>query len=464
MVFHVEVNFAGFPIFAGLGQQGGDQAQEGRFIGKETGDAGAAFEFLVDAFQRIGRAQTFLVGGRQRQNREALWEVFFQPRGEFGRVFGVVGDDFLEPLVGGRTTGAFKDTADVTRHFRALIQSGDISLGVLLEMELTALPWGGAKNGFAGGGHAGVVVADDEGDAAQAALDEALEEGAPMHLGFTEGDADAQDGTLAIRRDAQSDEHGAVPELAVVADFFVTGVEHQIGTSCQWPVTPFLEFDIEEFGAVADLGGTDGGAAELFDDGGDLAGGDALDVHFGHGEFEGLLAADPFFQGAGVEVGFATDLGHAEGDGADAAGEGLGFVAVGVAFTGVGALVGLGLEDLMAFDAHGFVDENAEAFGEAGVALVSQELQDVVQEFRIGVVGHLVWLLDVFADTPTGNQGGPPSTSFSRAERLSPSGVRLRSARYARLHSASPRRGKDRGKKDNLQKQFYTDPFCVYQS
>ena len=89
--------------------------------------------------------------------------------------------------------------------------------------------------------------------------------------------------------------------------------------------------------------------------------------------------------------------------------------------------VRLGLEHLLAFDAHRFVDEEAEAFGEAVVALLSQKLQDVAQEFRIGVVGHVVLLLDVFADTPTGNQCGPPSTSFSRAERLPPSGVRLRS-------------------------------------
>jgi len=47
----------------------------------------------------------------------------------------------------------------------------------------------------------------------------------------------------------------------------------------------------------------------------------------------------------------------------------------------------------MAFDAHGFVDEDAQAFGEAVVTLVGQELHDVVQEFRIGVVGHVV--LDV---------------------------------------------------------------------
>jgi len=117
----------------------------------------------------------------------------------------------------------------------------------------------------------------------------------------------------------------------------------------------------------------------------------------------------------------------------------------------------------MAFDAHGFVDEQAQAFGKAGVGLVSQELQDVVQEFRIGVVGHVWFLvLDVFVDTPTGNHGDPPSTSFLRAERLHPSGDRLRSARCARLRSASPRRGEGEWKKGNLQKDFYTDVFRLF--
>ena len=57
MVFHVEVNFAGFPFVAGFAEEGGDEAQEGGFIGEEAGDAGAAFEFLVDAFERVGGAQ-----------------------------------------------------------------------------------------------------------------------------------------------------------------------------------------------------------------------------------------------------------------------------------------------------------------------------------------------------------------------------------------------------------------------
>jgi hypothetical protein len=83
-------------------------------------------------------------------------------------------------------------------------------------------------------------------------------------------------------------------------------------------------------------------------------------------------------------------------------------------------------------------------------------LQNGVQEFRLVLVGHVIFLLQCFVDTSTGNHVDPPSTSFSRAERLHPSGVRLRSARYARLRSASPRRGGGAGKKDNLQKEFYT--------
>jgi hypothetical protein len=49
-----------------------------------------------------------------------------------------------------------------------------------------------------------MIVADDELDAVQAALIEALEEGAPVDLGFAEGDADAQEGAFAVGIDAHS--------------------------------------------------------------------------------------------------------------------------------------------------------------------------------------------------------------------------------------------------------------------
>jgi hypothetical protein len=59
-------------------------------------------------------------------------------------------------------------------------------------------------------------------------------------------------------------------------------------------------------------------------------------------------------------------LGHGKGDGAHAGGDGFGFEAVGMALARGGAFVRLGLEDLGAFQAHGFIDEQADALGKAG--------------------------------------------------------------------------------------------------
>jgi len=329
------------------------------------------------------------VGGGQRKDGEALREIFFQPSSEFGGRLGVLGDEFLEPQFGGSAGGGVEDTADGGGGFGALVEPRHIRLGILLEMELAALPGHGAKDGLAGGGHAGVIVADDELEARQPALDEALKERTPVRLGFTEGDAHAQEGALALWGDAQGDEDGTITQLAVVTDFFIAGITDEVGDLAERSVAPFLEFSIEEFGAGADLGGADGGAAELFDDGGDFAGGDALDVHFGQGKFEGLFGAAAFFEGAGIELQIAADLGDVEGNAAQAGGEGFILEAIGVTFAGVGALVGLGLEGVGAFEAHGLVDQEADAFGQAVGALFGDELQDVVHEFRIRWVGHI---------------------------------------------------------------------------
>jgi hypothetical protein len=280
-----------------------------------------------------------------------------------------------------------------------------------------------------------------------------------MNFGFAQSDTDAEEGAFAVGADAQGDEDGAVEKLAVLADFFIAGIQDEIGKGGEGAGAPFLEFRVEELGALADLGGTDGRAAELFDDGGDFAGGDALDVHFCQREFEGLFGAAALFEGGGIKLQAAADLRDVEGDGAEAGGEGFVFEAVGVTRAGFGALVRLGVEGLGALRAHGLIDEEAEAFGEALGALFRDELQDGVQEIRIGAVGPVWFEVGCVCDTPTGNPSDPPSTSFSRTEQLHPSGVRLRSARYARLRSASPRRGEAGAKKDKLQKEFYTDKF-----
>ena len=47
MVFHVEVDFSSFPIVAGLGQESGDQAQEGFFIGDDRTNLSGPLRVLV---------------------------------------------------------------------------------------------------------------------------------------------------------------------------------------------------------------------------------------------------------------------------------------------------------------------------------------------------------------------------------------------------------------------------------
>ena len=97
-------------------------------------------------------------------------EVNF-PQFPFVAGFGQEGRD--QPQEGGFIG---EDAGDIL----PLLKPGHMRLGVLLEVELAALPRDGPKDGFARGRHAGMVVADDELAAAEAALDQALEEASPM--------------------------------------------------------------------------------------------------------------------------------------------------------------------------------------------------------------------------------------------------------------------------------------------
>ena len=189
--FHVEVNFSGFPFVTGLGQDGADQAEEGGFDGKEAGDAGAAFEFLINPFERVGGAQAAVVGAGKGKDGEALREVFLHPRGELGGGFGVGGGDLLEPGLGGESVRAIEDGADVARDGGTLVHARHMRLGVLLEMKLAALPGDARKDGLAGGDEAFMIIADEQPGGMETPLLQVGEKGAPMNLRFAEGDTDA---------------------------------------------------------------------------------------------------------------------------------------------------------------------------------------------------------------------------------------------------------------------------------
>ena len=255
MVFHVEVNFSGFPFVAGFGEDGADEAQERRFVGKEAGDARAAFEFFIDAFERVAGAQAALVVAGEGERGKALREVFLHPGGEFGGGGGVGGDDFFEAGLGGEAIGAIEHGADGVGDGGALVQARHIRLGVLLEMELAALPGDAREHRLAGGAEAFVVITDEQSGGMEAALLEAGEKGTPMNLGFAQGDADAQNAAFAIGTDAQGDEHGAIEHVSSLADLFIAGVHEDIAAGFDRPGAPAFQFGVEPGGALADLGG-----------------------------------------------------------------------------------------------------------------------------------------------------------------------------------------------------------------
>ena len=56
-----------------------------------------------------------------------------------------------------------------------------------------------------------------------------------MSLGFTQGDAYAEDGALAVETDAHGDERGTVHKDATMPDLFVAGVDDEVGEGAKGP-------------------------------------------------------------------------------------------------------------------------------------------------------------------------------------------------------------------------------------
>src|SRR5690606_6130107 len=116
--------------------------------------------------------------------------------------------------------------------------------------------------------------------------------------GLGEGAGDAEHHAFAVAAaDADGDEHGAVAHGAVEADLDVGGVEDEVGDLGQRAVAP--EFELG--GEAGDLGGGDFQAAEFFEDLGDAAGGNALEIHFGDGGLERAVGTGAGFEQRGAE-------------------------------------------------------------------------------------------------------------------------------------------------------------------
>jgi hypothetical protein len=254
--------------------------------------------------------------------------------------------------------------------------------GVLLEMELAALPRHAGETGLERRPQTFMIIADDEDGAVQAALLESSQEIAPVHFGLADGCGDTENGTLAVGGDANGHEHGAVQDDAIAADLFIAGIDDEVRVSdgIQAAIAPSLQLRIELGAGPADLSAGDlESPGQLFENGGDLAGGNALDVHLGDGQGQSAFAAPASFQCGRIEFDFAADLRHGDGHFSQAGLEGLGLKAIGVAGAAGRAFVGIGAERLGALDLHGVVEQEAHGLGEAVSAFLQNAVHDLIE-------------------------------------------------------------------------------------
>ena len=233
--------------------------------------------------------------------------------------------------------------------------------GVLGQMKLAALPLGPGEHCRAGGAEAGVVVADDELDAAHAPGHQGVEEFRPVDLGFGERRRDAEQSPAAIGADPDGGQDRGVADDAAVTDLLIAGIQHQLAGLTQGAQAPRFELAVQEGLRAADLGGRQALEAELGHDLSGIAGGDALDVNLGERQHDGARGAPPALQELGIEgLGGVLCLRHLDLGGPRWRVDLLGLVAVGVTLPGAAALVVPGAEVLLPLHAHGEVEQRGE--------------------------------------------------------------------------------------------------------
>ena len=91
-----------------------------------------------------------------------------------------------------------------------------------------------------------------------------------------------------------------------------------------------------------------------------------------------MFAPLAFFQSRGIEFNRAAHLGDIEFYRAQASVIVFVFKTIGMALALFGALIRLGLQGVGSFDNHGFVNEDAQDFGQSIEAVVQQELHNRV--------------------------------------------------------------------------------------
>src|SRR5512134_2958468 len=208
----------GCPVLVDLDEDGGGEAEQGIAVGEDADLAGAAFDLLLDCpLDGVGGTHAPPVRLRQGEDGEAFGDVVLEPVGEAVGRATVGSDEAVEFLLRGLQRGGIPDPPQLGADPLADGDVGGLLNGVLREVKLAALPDVTGQDGAAGGLQPGMVVADDEADAADAAVDQAVEEGSPVDFGFRWIAGDAEHAPSPVRPDADGGEQGGIADHAALA-------------------------------------------------------------------------------------------------------------------------------------------------------------------------------------------------------------------------------------------------------
>ncbi len=128
---------------------------------EESDDAGTLLDLAVDILAGVGCPQALPVGFRKGEDGKAFGQVLLSPGDEPGLAFTVDFHEILEALLGVGTVVGVENDFDVRGDLAFEMLLGDVFLGVLLEMELAALPRGAVERGFESRFQAAVGVGGD---------------------------------------------------------------------------------------------------------------------------------------------------------------------------------------------------------------------------------------------------------------------------------------------------------------
>ena len=288
---HVEVAVFIDPLFVGLDGERLDQPQATGFVGEDAHKQRAAFDLLVQPLEQIGRLEMFVVRPGKPVKGEGLVDVRLDPRAQL-RMFilpaheprGQIAPRFLGvvPVV----DPAQFDQAIIRLLARQVIER------VAQEVDVTPLPIGFGQRLHNRAFESGVIVADRQLHAVQAAFFQAHQMIFPAAHTLAPREFDGQHVPAAVPTDPERDQDRAALADAVFPHSFVARIEDDIRIRFfQSALHEAAQFLVHRHVQFADGAGTELVPAQFLGDRLHPARLHALHIHLHQRGHQGLLAA-----------------------------------------------------------------------------------------------------------------------------------------------------------------------------